>query len=97
MLTTDMQQPPIQPLPADRRSAPRFAYRTSLQFVNSGGMVCGVVKNLSPDGLFVEIDEPFCIGTRLDLNFILRSSKHPVSLTVEVVRKAPGGFGLKFV
>ena len=97
MVTADMQKVPIQPSPADRRCAPRFAYRTKLQFISADGVVSGVVKDLSPDGIFVEIDEPFAIGEQLNLNFFLRSSKHPMSLTVEVVRNEPGGIGLKFV
>ena len=81
----------------DRRSAPRFSYVTNLQFLTRTGTVPGIVRNVSTEGLFVEVEAPYSIGKRLNLNFILRSSKYPMNMTGEVVRKTAGGIGLKFV
>ena len=81
----------------ERRREPRFIYSTCARFPAAGGSIPGVVRNVSPDGLFVEIADNYTMGERLDIEFTLRSSRHIMNLTGEVVRKTPTGIGMKFL
>ncbi len=56
----------------------------------------GLVKNISPHGVFVEYVQGLLIGEKLRITFVLPTGQ-PWKSEAEVVHVTPQGCGLKFV
>ncbi|MCF8105884.1 MAG: methyltransferase domain-containing protein [Desulfohalobiaceae bacterium] len=54
------------------------------------------VRDLSAGGLFLETTEPHLIGQEIQLNFSLPGLEEPLPVQGKIVRKRPGGVGVRF-
>ena len=80
--------------PADRRRAPRFSCDFSIAIEWGAAVLEGVVKEISADGMFVELESPLWIGARFAARLNL---EQPVSLDCVVCRVEPHrGMALTF-
>ena len=57
----------------------------------------GFIKNLSPDGVFIEIPENLDIGETIVMTFKDPFFKNQIKTSGEVVWNRQGGFGIKFI
>lgn len=80
--------------PVERRQFIRRKYRGSIEIEWGSTVLMGVVRDIGPRGLFVEITPPLWIGA----TFRARLNLHPaLSLDCTVVRVEPGtGIGVMF-
>ena len=91
MTTQPLEEAPTR---IERRHAPRKKYRTNIEIEWGSVVLNGVVRDIGPRGLFVELNPPLWVGAafraRLNLNPVL-----PLDCTV--VRVEPGmGVGVVF-
>ncbi len=54
------------------------------------------VRDLSAGGLFLETSEPHLIGQEIELDFNLPGLEKPLPVKGKIVRKRPGGVGIRF-
>lgn len=80
---------------ADSRSIHRIPARL---VVSQRGMSAslGTTRDISLQGMFIETDAPFAVGTVLPLSLDIGGGEAPLVIRAEVVRREAGGMGLRF-
>ena len=81
----------------ERRGIPRMPYRTTALFKCASVCGVGTIKDLSPDGLFLEL--PFFLDrdASIRIEFKLRNSGHPMQVSGRIARRTPAGVGVQFL
>ncbi len=87
-----------------KRRFPRIPTSLQVSFENFKGIFFEYIHDVSRSGVFIEMDDPLPVGTRLRLSFSLPPPfSHPVMAFGRVVRTAkptadrPGGMGINFI
>ena len=81
----------------ERRRCLRTPYRTPVRYSNALLNGSGLVKDISPYGMFMETRIPPNIGDQIRIAFLLRNSRHPMDIEGEIARQAQSGVGVKFL
>jgi hypothetical protein len=74
----------IPTLPNERRGAPRFDKAIPVFVTGSRGVICGIARNISDGGMFVELREPYPLGTRVRVTFAAPGVGTEVTVEAEV-------------
>jgi len=74
-----------------------LSYATSAQITNSEMAMVGLVRNLSPNGLYVEIPHRLAPGEPVNIQFRLRHSRRLIHLQGEIARTTQEGLGIRIV
>jgi uncharacterized protein (TIGR02266 family) len=89
---------------ATKRRFPRVSASMQVSFEDFKGIFFEYARDISRTGVFIEMDEPLTIGTRLRLSFALPAPfDHPVLAYGRVVRcssgssNSPAGVGVSFI
>lgn len=89
----------------DRRGAPRHAYYVGVHIAADAEVSFGLSGNISAGGLFVVAEDPPPLGSRVELDFLLRDTVTSLIVEGEIrwVRQVwdretnqPPGFGVEF-
>lgn len=78
------------------RYASREPYSESLTFTSIRGRHIGIAKDVSSTGLFIQTDEYFDIGEKIELSLTFISAPNPLHLKGKIVRKTKDGIGIRF-
>ena len=81
----------------ERRRTVRIPYRTSVKCYTTDGPIKGMIRDLSVQGLFVDIRKPFSVGQKFELDFTFRSGKHSMKLQAEVLRQTRDGIAIRLL
>jgi Response regulator containing CheY-like receiver domain and AraC-type DNA-binding domain len=88
----------------DKRRFPRITTSLQVSFEDFKGIFFEYTHDISRTGIFIEMNEPLPVGTRLKLSFSLPSGlQQPVLAYGQVVRRiessrsAIGGIGIRFI
>jgi hypothetical protein len=57
----------------------------------------GTVENVGPEGMFLETEELFNPGEKINIEFRFRHARQKMDLEGEIVRVARHGLGIKFL
>jgi len=82
---------------AERRRHPRLSYATSVEIANPEMATVGLVRNLSPNGLFVELPHQLTPGEPVNIQFRLRHSRRLMHLQGEIAHTTQQGLGIRIV
>lgn len=94
---------PDKERPFDRRISPRaeLKFPVHLDVPSVGAAIDSKVLNISNSGMFIAMDEPAPIGSRLDVEVSLEGGQMLLHATVEVARQRtrekPRGVGVRFL
>lgn len=76
----------------ERRWAPRYSFRASLEIEWGSAVLCGNTRDISANGMFIEAADPLWIGAGFTARLNLA---RPVRLDCSVKRVEPGkGMGV---
>ncbi len=75
----------------ERRKSPRYPVDLSATVEVAGQSHPGRVRDLCRDALFVEVSEPWSIGTQVRVTAALPGGEGPVDMAGRVVRQAAPG------
>ncbi len=81
----------------ERRNAPRMPYRTAALYHTATEDGPGTIRNISPDGLFLETPFPLGDGEQIRIEFQLRNSRYPINISGEIARRTRAGVGVKLL
>lgn len=88
----------------DKRRFPRIPTSLQVSFEDFKGIFFEYIHDISQSGVFIEMNEPLPVGTRLKLSFSLPSGIHqPILAYGQVVRRIDsspskiGGMGVRFI
>jgi uncharacterized protein (TIGR02266 family) len=78
--------PPSRSFVADhfRRTDPRYARRLDVEIVAGQDKRTAVTGNISLGGMFVETDQAFPLGTKLQIRFRIPTQPEPIEVSGEV-------------
>ena len=79
----------------DMRKHPRSHCNQSVCFYSQNQQLRGVVKNICPNGLFIETHEVLLVGQIIEMTVTCRKTAKPKLLTGEIVRSDPAGIGIR--
>lgn len=81
----------------ERRAHPRAPLATRIEGVSEGRAFLALTADISGSGMFLYTANPFPVGDRVELTFVLPGSQQPIHLSAVVRRVADGkGMGLKY-
>ncbi len=77
--------------PVERREHARVDTELSVDYRrdDAGGTLCGVVRDLSEGGVFLQTEEPPELGVQLDMSFSLTEGGKTIQARAEVVYRNP--------
>jgi hypothetical protein len=81
----------------ERRRTVRIPYHTSVRCHTTDGPASGMIRNLSAKGLFVDIQKPFSVGQKFELDFTFRSGKYSMKIQAEVLRQTREGIAVRLL
>lgn len=79
----------------DRRKYPRWNCNQSACFCSQNQLYKGVVKNVGPNGLFIETHKTLPVGRLIELKVLDRKTDTLKLLRGEIVRSGPEGVGVR--
>ena len=79
----------------DMRKYPRWNCCQSVCFFSGNRLHKGVLKNVCPNGLFIETHDTLSVGQTIELKVRDRKTDKIKVLTGEIVRSGPGGVGIR--
>jgi hypothetical protein len=82
---------------AERRRHNRLNYATSAAIASPEVAMVGLVRNISPSGLFVELPPQFTPGEPVSIQFRLRHSRHLMDLQGEIAHTTSQGLGIRII
>jgi PilZ domain-containing protein len=78
---------------AERRWAPRYAFRTALEIEWGSAVLRGITRDISSNGMFIESSDTLWIGAGFSARLVVDSN--PVKIDCFVKRVEPGrGMGV---
>ena len=80
---------------ADMRKYPRWNCRQAVCFFSQNRQHKGVLKNVCPNGLFIETSDALSVGQTIELKIRDRKTDKIKVLTGEIVRSGPNGVGIR--
>jgi uncharacterized protein (TIGR02266 family) len=81
----------------ERRAHPRVPLATRIEGVSEGRAFIALTADISGSGIFLYTANPFAVGDRVQLSFVLPGSSEPMRLSAVVRRVAEGkGMGLQY-
>lgn len=81
----------------ERRAHPRAPLATRIEGVSEGRAIIALTADISGSGMFLYTANPFAVGDRVQLAFLLPGADQPIRLTAVVRRVAEGrGMGLQY-
>lgn len=72
-------------------------YATSAAIASPEVAMVGLVRNISPSGLFVELPPQFTPGEPVSIQFRLRHSRHLMDLQGEIAHTTSQGLGIRII
>ena len=82
---------------SERRKSPRMPYGATAFFQSPSVSGAGTIKDISPEGLFLQTPFPLDKGAPVRVMFRLRHSQHPMDVQGEIARSTQTGVGIRFV
>ncbi len=79
----------------DMRKYPRWSCCQSVRFSYRNRKYKGIVKNVCPNGLFIETPEALSVGQAIEMKILDRKSDKIKVLSGEIVRTGPSGIGIR--
>jgi hypothetical protein len=79
-----------------RRKYPRAIYLSEVEIYAQGRSQRGVIKNMTPEGMFIRTDRILFKGEPIKVTFKLPNSEDLIQISAVVVRNLPDGIGIKF-
>lgn len=79
-----------------KRKHKRKFFPDTLDYMTASGTYRDFIKDISDEGVFIEIRNPFSVGEKISMTFLLSEHKKRLKLQGEIVRIEEQGIGVKF-